>query len=86
MKDVLKCIVTTPGEQCVMTDSLTQQHELSAALLDSGTSRLYFIGKPFILFIRLYRILRFISKCYLNLCTHHVCERPGILTKVNVIY
>jgi len=48
MKDVLKCIVTTPGEQCVMMDSLTQQHELFAALLDWSTFRLSFFAKPFI--------------------------------------
>ena len=38
MTDVLKCIITTPGEQCVMTDSLTQQQELLVTLSDLGTS------------------------------------------------
>jgi len=37
MKDVLKCIITAPGEQCVMMDSLTQQQELFVILLVSGT-------------------------------------------------
>ena len=40
MKDVLNCTITTPGEQCVMMDSLTQQQELFVALSDSGTFRL----------------------------------------------
>jgi len=34
MKDVLKCITAAVGEQCVMMDSLTQQQECFAALLD----------------------------------------------------
>jgi len=37
VKDVLKCIITAPGEQFVTMDSLTQQQELLAILLVSGT-------------------------------------------------
>ena len=37
MKVVLKCITTIDGEQCVMTDSLTQQQELFVNLSVSGT-------------------------------------------------
>jgi len=36
MKDVLKCIITARGEQCVMMDSLTQQQQLFAVLSDLG--------------------------------------------------
>ena len=38
-KDVLKCFITTSGEQCVMMDSLTQQQELLATRSDLGTFR-----------------------------------------------
>jgi len=37
VKDVLKCIITVVGEQCVMILSMTQQQELLAILSDSGT-------------------------------------------------
>ena len=36
MKDVLKCIITVSGEQCVMMDSLTQQQELFVTHSDLG--------------------------------------------------
>jgi len=36
MKDVLKCFITTSGEQCVIMDSLTQQQQLFVTCLDSG--------------------------------------------------
>jgi len=36
--DVLKCFTVLSGEPFVMMDSLTQQQELSASLLDSGMS------------------------------------------------
>jgi len=38
MKDVLKCITTTAGEQCVMMDSIMQQQVLLATLSVSGAS------------------------------------------------
>jgi len=34
---VWKCITTIPGDQCVMTDSVTQQPQLFAALSASRT-------------------------------------------------
>jgi len=37
MKVVLKCSITVSGEQCVMTDSLTQQQLLFVALSDCRT-------------------------------------------------
>jgi len=40
MKDVLKCLMTASGEQCVMMDSLTRRHELFAICSDFGTFKL----------------------------------------------
>jgi len=37
MKDVLKCIMTTRGEQCVMIDLIKWQQELFVSLLDLDT-------------------------------------------------
>ena len=47
MKDVFKCSITTPGEQCVMVDSLTQQRQSFAALSDSGTFNHSFFSVQF---------------------------------------
>jgi len=37
-KDVLKCIIMTNGEPCVMIGLTTRQQEWSASLSDSDTS------------------------------------------------
>jgi len=37
VKDVLKCIITTDGEPCVMIDLISWQQGLFASLLDSDT-------------------------------------------------
>jgi len=39
MKDVLKCFISTNGEECVMMDSITLQHELFVTCSDSGKTQ-----------------------------------------------
>jgi len=65
VKDVLKCIITAPGEQFVTMDSLTQQQELLAILLVSGT---YMYITYTDLLLVLYFIYLFI---YLNFASSH---------------